>query len=75
MKIMGMEIKGIEQVAEASKNIGKRQSMELYYNIKKGEAFIGNAEPDSPWIMKVTNLIRPNTEEEVARAIARAMMA
>ena len=75
MKIMGMEIKGIEQVAEASKNIGRRQSMELYYNIKEGEAFVGNDEPDSPWIMKVTSLIRPNTEEEVARAIARAMMA
>lgn len=69
MKIMGIEVKGIKEVAEASKSIKRRQSMEVYYNIKEGEAFVGNNDPDSPWIMKVTSLIRPNTEEEVARAM------
>lgn len=75
MTIMGMEINGLEAVAKATKSIKRRQSMELYYNINTGEAFIGENEKTSCELAKITNIIAPCTEANLAKYIVRYMMA
>lgn len=58
-------MKGLEEVARESQSLKRGQTLAIYYDLSNSEVnTLGIGD-------KVTDLIRPNTEEEIRRAVNR----
>ena len=60
-----MYIKGLEEVARESENLNRCSVLPIYYDMADGRV---NTEGVGDY---VTDLIRPNTEEEIEMAVKR----